>query len=84
MWLLAAVTVLALLKALVYLQVLQMAGVAALSWWVVVAGYALCAAWFTYADLSGLTSRRAQQRLEKRKQEREKKQREMLGLQRKR
>ena len=84
MWLLSAVTLLALLRALAYLDVVDVAGISAMSWWWVLGGYALCAVWFAYADRSGLTSRKAMERMEQRKQDRIQKQREMLGTRRKR
>lgn len=47
-------------------------------------GYALCAAWFTYADRSGLTTRKAMERMELQRKQRIEKQREILGTRRKR
>lgn len=84
MWLLSAVTVLALLRVLAHLDVVDVGGISALSWWWVVGGFALSAAWFSYADRSGLSTRKAMERLDQRKQERIQKQRELLGSQRKR
>ena len=84
MWLLSAVTVVALLRVLAHLDVVDVGGISALSWWWIIGGFALCTVWFTYADRSGLTARKAAQRTEKRQQERLQKQRELLGLKRKR
>ena len=84
MWLLSAVTVLALLRALAHLDVVDVGGISAMSWWWVLGGFALSAAWFSWADRSGLTSRKAMERTELRKQERMQKQRELLGSRRKR
>lgn len=84
MWLLSAVTVLALLRALAHLDVVDVGGISAMSWWWVLGGFALSAAWFSWADRSGLTSRKAMERMEQRKQERMQKQRELLGSRRKR
>ena len=55
-----------------------------MSWWWIVGGYALCAAWFTYADRSGLTTRKAMERMELQRKQRIEKQREILGTRRKR
>lgn len=84
MWLLCAAVLLGVLKVLAYLEITDIAGVAAMSWWWVLGGFALSAAWFSYADNSGLTKRKAAQRIEERRQKRLQKQREMLGLHRKR
>jgi small Trp-rich protein len=84
MWLLMAVVVLAVLKALVHLEVVDVAGIAAMSWWWVLGGFAVTMAWFTYADQSGLTKRKAMEKMDKRKQERLDKQGELLTGRRKR
>ncbi|MBD7961388.1 MULTISPECIES: TIGR04438 family Trp-rich protein [Comamonas] len=84
MWLLMAAVVLAVLKALVHLEVVDVAGIAAMSWWWVLGGFAVTMAWFTYADQSGLTKRKAMEKMDKRKQERLDKQRELLTGRRKR
>lgn len=84
MWLLCAAVVLAVLKVLAHLEISDVGGVSAMSWWWVLGGFALTAAWFAYADHSGLTQRKVTQRIEKRKQDRIQKQREMLGTRRKR
>ena len=80
MWLLAAVTLLALLRVLAHLDVVDVAGISAMSWWWIIGGFALCAAWFGYADRSGLTARKSLERMEQRKQARIDKQREALGV----
>lgn len=84
MWLLMAAVVLAVLKALVHLEVVDVAGIAAMSWWWVLGGFAVTMAWFTYADQSGLTKRKAMEKMDKRKQQRLDKQRELLTGRRKR
>ena len=78
MWLLSAATLFALLKVLAFLDWVDVAGVSALSWWWVVGGFAASAAWFAYADRSGLTSRKAMQRIERHKKERLEKQKALL------
>lgn len=84
MWLLMAAVVLAVLKVLAHLEVVDVAGIAAMSWWWVLGGFAVTMAWFTYADQSGLTKRKAMEKMDKRKQERLDKQRELLTGRRKR
>lgn len=54
--------------------------VAAWSWWVVLSPFALAVAWWSYADASGLTKKRASQKMDQRKQDRIDKQREKLGI----
>ncbi|WP_284337168.1 TIGR04438 family Trp-rich protein [Comamonas sp. NoAH] len=84
MWLLGTVSLVALLRVLAHLQVVDVAGISALSWWWVIGGFALSAAWFAYADFSGLTTRKAMERMGERKQARIQKQRDALGVRRKR
>lgn len=84
MWLLSAVTLFALLRVLAHLGVVDVAGISELSWWWVLAGFALSAGWFAYADHTGLTRRKTVQRMERRKKDRLQKLREMLGTRRKR
>lgn len=78
MWLLCAAAVLAVLKVLAHLEVADVAGVATMSWWWVLGAFALTAAWFAYADASGLTRRKAVEKMELRRQERLSKQRDAL------
>lgn len=54
--------------------------VAAWSWWAVLAPFALAAIWWTWADFSGLTKRRAVERDEARKQARIDKAKIAMGL----
>ena len=84
MWLLSAAVLLGVLKVLAHLEVSDVAGISEMSWWWVLGGFALSAAWFTYADKSGLTRRKVMERIAKRKQKRMEKQRELLGSRRKR
>ena len=65
------------LLALKYLEIGQ---VATWSWWVVLSPFALAVAWWTWADWSGYTKRKAVERENKRKQIRIDKSREALGL----
>lgn len=84
MWLLSGVCLLALLKVLAVLEAVDMAGISAMSWWWVLGGFAASAAWFAYADWSGLTNRKAMQKMERVKKERLEKQRALLRTPRKR
>jgi small Trp-rich protein len=65
---------------LLAMKYLEIGPVAMWSWWVVLAPFALAAAWWTWADHSGYTKRKAVERENARKQARLDKQREALGL----
>lgn len=84
MWLLCAAAAFAVLKLLAHLEVTDIGGISQLSWWWVVGGFALTAAWFAWADASGLTWRKAQQRMDARQKERVQKQRDALRTPRQR
>ena len=71
---------LAVLKLLAQIEIVDVAGISAMSWWWVLGLFALTAAWFGYADYSGLSSRKAMQEMEQRKKQRLDKQRQALGL----
>ena len=74
MWLLGAGIILLALK---YLEV---GPVAEWSWWVALAPFGLAVAWWSWADWSGYTKRKAVQREDARKQARIDKSREQLGI----
>jgi small Trp-rich protein len=65
---------------LLALKYLEMGPVAAWSWWVVLAPFGLAVLWWTWADWSGYTKKKAMQREDERKKARLDKQREQLGL----
>jgi len=65
---------------LLLLKYLEVGPVAAWSWWVVLSPFALAVAWWTWADWSGYTKKKAVEREDARKQARIDKQREQLGL----
>jgi small Trp-rich protein len=65
---------------LLALKYLEIGPVAAWSWWVVLAPFGLAAVWWTWADWSGYTKRKAVDRENNRKQARINKNREQLGL----
>lgn len=53
------------------------------SWWVVLAPFALAVAWWSWADASGYTRRKAMEREDKRRLDRINKQRDAMGLKKK-
>ena len=63
---------------LLTLKWLAIGPVAAWSWWVVLAPFALAASWWWYADASGYTKRKAMEKDEARKAERQLEARERL------
>ncbi|HEY8359664.1 MAG TPA: TIGR04438 family Trp-rich protein [Ramlibacter sp.] len=65
---------------LVVLKYLEIGPVAAWQWWYVLAPFALAVAWWSWADWSGYTKRKAMQREDARKQARIDKSREALGM----
>lgn len=50
------------------------------SWWIVLAPFAIAAAWWQFADSTGLTMKREMDKMEKRKADRRDKAMEALGL----
>jgi small Trp-rich protein len=65
---------------LLALKYLAIGPVAEWPWWGVLAPFGLAAAWWTWADWSGYTKRRAVERENARKKARIDKQRDQLGL----
>jgi small Trp-rich protein len=65
---------------LLALKYLEIGPVATWSWWVVLAPFGLAVAWWSWADMSGYTKRKAVERENLRKQARIDKSREALGL----
>ena len=65
---------------LIVLKYLEIDPVAAWSWLWVLAPFGLAVAWWSWADATGYTKRKAMDRMDKRKQERLDKSREALGL----
>ena len=66
--------------ALLTLKYLEFGPVALWSWWLVLAPFALAVVWWTWADWSGYTKKKAIQRENERKQARIDKSKEALGL----
>ena len=65
---------------LILLKYLEIDPVAAWSWLWALAPFGLAVAWWSWADATGYTKRKAMDRMDKRKQERLDKNREALGL----
>jgi small Trp-rich protein len=63
-----------------FMKVQGFAPVAAWPWWGVLAPFGLAAAWWTWADASGYTKRKAVERDTRRVQSRVERQREAMGL----
>lgn len=66
--------------ALLGMKVAEFGPVATWSWWVVLAPFGLAVLWWAFADGSGLTQRRAIEKMEKRKVDRRQRDMEALGL----
>jgi small Trp-rich protein len=65
---------------LLAMKYLEFGPVAEWSWWTVLSPFALAVVWWTWADWSGYTKKKAMQRENERKQARIDKSRESLGL----
>lgn len=65
---------------LLAMKYLEFGVVAEWSWWTVLSPFALAVAWWTWADWSGYTKKKAMDRENARKQARIDKSREQLGL----
>jgi small Trp-rich protein len=65
---------------LLLLKYLEVGAVAGWSWWVVLAPFGLAVIWWAYADASGYTKKKAMEKMDKRKADRQAKAREALGM----
>jgi small Trp-rich protein len=65
-------------------KVLDLGPLGALPWWLVLTPFGLAAVWWKFADSTGLTRKRAMQKMEDRKRERRERQIEALGMDAKR
>ena len=70
--------------AMMAMKILEYAPVSEWSWWVVLAPFALAVVWWTWADLTGYTKKKEMDKMDKRKAERIEKQREAMGMLKKR
>ncbi len=66
------------------LKYLEIAPVASWNWLVVLSPFALAVVWWAWADATGYTKRKEVEKMDKRKQERIDKQRDALGMLKKR
>ena len=66
------------------LKYLEIGPVSAWSWWVVLSPFPAAVLWWWWADKSGYTEKKVMQKMEKRKQERIDKQRDAMGMLKKR
>ena len=69
---------------LMALKYLEVAPVAAWSWWLVLTPFGFAMAWWAWADATGYTKRKAMEKMDQKKRERIEKQREALGIKPKR
>jgi small Trp-rich protein len=65
---------------LLALKYLEIGPVAEWSWWWVLSPFPMAVAWWTFADMTGYTKRKAVEREDARKQARIDKSREALGM----
>ncbi|MGH6626368.1 MAG: TIGR04438 family Trp-rich protein [Burkholderiaceae bacterium] len=65
---------------LLAMKYLEIGAVASWDWWVVLAPFGLAVAWWSWADWSGYTKKKAVQKMDRRKQDRIDKQREAMGM----
>jgi small Trp-rich protein len=65
---------------LLAMKYLEFGPVAEWSWWAVMAPFGLAAVWWTWADYSGYTKRKAVQRETERKEARLERQRQNMGM----
>ncbi|MDP3798408.1 MAG: TIGR04438 family Trp-rich protein [Polaromonas sp.] len=66
------------------MKYLEMGPVADWSWWIVLSPFGLAVAWWAWADASGYTKQREIDKMAKRKQDRIDKQRDAMGMLKKR
>jgi small Trp-rich protein len=66
------------------LKYLEIGPVAALDWWIVLIPFGLAVLWWWWADASGYTKRKEMDKMDKRKQDRIDKQRDAMGMLKKR
>ena len=64
----------------ILLKYLEIGFVAQWDWWMVLSPFGIAIAWWTLADLTGYTQRRAMKEEEDRKQDRIRRSREAMGL----
>lgn len=67
---------------LLALKYLAVGPVASMAWWQVLLPFGLAVGWWSWADSSGYTKRKAMEKEQKRASDRQEKHREALGLKR--
>jgi small Trp-rich protein len=70
--------------ALLLMKYLEVGAVAGWSWWWVLSPFAMAVAWWTWADATGYTKRKAMEKMDQKKRDRQAKQRDALGIKPKR
>lgn len=65
---------------LLLMKYLEIGPVTSWSWWAVLAPFGLAVAWWTWADHTGYTKRRAMEKMEQRRRDRIEKSKEALGM----
>ncbi|WP_372825847.1 TIGR04438 family Trp-rich protein [Polaromonas sp.] len=68
----------------VLLKYLEIGPVATLSWWFILAPFGMAVLWWWWADASGYTKKKEMEKMDKRKQDRIDKQRDAMGMLKKR
>ncbi len=68
----------------ILLKYLEIGPVATLDWWIVLIPFALAVVWWWWADSSGYTKKKEMEKMDKRRQERIDKQRDAMGMLKKR
>ncbi len=68
----------------IVLKYLEIGFVANLDWWIVLAPFGLAVIWWWWADSSGYTKKKEMEKMDQRKQERIDKQRDAMGMLKKR
>ena len=66
--------------ALLALKLAEFGPVANWSWWIVLAPFALAVLWWGFVDATGMTQRRAMEKMERTKAERRSRNQEALGM----
>jgi small Trp-rich protein len=64
----------------ILLKYLEIGPVATLDWWIILSPFALAVLWWWWADTSGYTKKKEMQKMDKRKQDRIDKQRDAMGV----
>ena len=66
------------------MKYLEIGPVATLAWWMVLSPFGMAVLWWWWADASGYTKKKEMEKMDKRRQERIDKQRDAMGMLKKR